>query len=167
MSAILNVDYKTAWHLDHRIREAMQGENGIFGGTVEVDATFHGGTYDKRRKRAPYDKQAVAGVIQRKTEDTHSKVIAFPVPREIAPVMSGVIKNHVASDAAIMTDEHGAYAGPKKRGYKHEIVAHSKDEWVLRQRSHARDRIVLVVVQTADCRPASSGEREAPTPLPE
>jgi transposase-like protein len=44
--------------------------------------------------------------------------------------MSGVIAKHVASDAEVMTDEHGAYAGLTKRGWKHQIVAHSKEEWV-------------------------------------
>jgi hypothetical protein len=77
MERDLGVNYRTAWHLNHRIREAMQSEEGLFGGTVEVDATFVGGRYDARRKRAPYDKQAVAGVIQRKSEDAHSKVKAF------------------------------------------------------------------------------------------
>src|SRR5580692_11256201 len=67
MQRDLNVNYRTAWHLNHRIREAMLSEQGLFGGVVEVDATFHGGTYDRRRKRAPYEKQAVAGVAQRKT----------------------------------------------------------------------------------------------------
>ena len=130
MSSILAVDYKTAWHLDHRIREAMQSEGGLFGGTVEVDATFHGGAFDKRRKRAAYDKQAVAGVIQRKNESGHSKVKAYPVAKEIAKVMTGVIRDNVATDAAVMTDEHGAYMKLTKLGWKHEIVAHSKEEWV-------------------------------------
>ena len=67
MERDLGVSYRTAWFLNHRIREAMQSEDGLFGGTVEVDATFHGGVFDKRRKRAAYDKQAVAGVIQRKS----------------------------------------------------------------------------------------------------
>ncbi len=130
MERDLGVNYRTAWHLEHRIREAMQSTQGLFGGVVEVDATFHGGRYDERRKRAAYDKQAVAGVLQRKTEDSHSKVVAFPVPREIAPVMSHVIKETVATDAQVMTDEHGAYQGLTKRGWKHQIVAHSKEEWV-------------------------------------
>jgi transposase-like protein len=130
MQRDLGVDYKTAWHLDHRIREAMQSEQGLFGGTVEVDATFVGGVYDPRRKRAAYDKQAVAGVIQRKGEAGHSKVKAVPVEREIAAVMTGVIREHVATDAHVMTDEHGAYMSLSRKGYKHQIVAHSKDEWV-------------------------------------
>lgn len=130
MSSILKVEYRTAWHLDHRIREAMQSEGGLFGGITEVDCTFHGGAYDERRKRAPYDKQAVAGVLQRNSAEAHSKVKAFPVPKEIAGVMGGVIHEHVATDAEVMTDEHGAYAGLTKKGWKHQIVAHSKEEWV-------------------------------------
>jgi transposase-like protein len=130
MQRDLGCHYRTAWHLNHRIREAMQSAEGLFGGTVEVDATFVGGTYDPRRKRAPYEKQAVAGVIQRKTEDTHSKVRAFPVEREIAKVMTGVIRDNVAVDAEVMTDEHKAYMKLSKHGWKHEIVSHSQEEWV-------------------------------------
>jgi hypothetical protein len=131
MERDLGVNYRTAWHLDHRIREAMQdGSLGMFGGTVEVDATFVGGRYDERRKRSPYDKQAVAGIIQRKTDAGHSKVKAFPVEREIGKIMTGAIRDNVALDAEVMTDEHKAYYGLNKQGWKHEIVAHSKEEWV-------------------------------------
>jgi hypothetical protein len=130
MERDLGVTYRTAWFLNHRIREAMQSEEGLFGGTVEVDATYHGGAYDKRRKRAAYDKQAVAGIIQRRNESGHSKVKAFPVEREIATVMTGAIRDNVAIDAQVMTDEHGAYVALNKHGWRHEIVAHSKDEWV-------------------------------------
>lgn len=80
----------------------------MFGGTAEVDATYHGGRYDPRRKRAPYDKQAVAGIVQRATEDGPSQVKAFPVEKEIATVMTRVIRENVEVNAAVMTDEHGA-----------------------------------------------------------
>jgi transposase-like protein len=130
MQRDLGINYRTAWFLNHRIREAMQGELGLFGGTVEVDATYHGGKYDPRRKRAKFDKQAVAGVIQRKTSTETSKVKAFPVEREILPVMTGVIRDHVALDAMIYTDEHGSYRNLNKRGRKHDIVRHSTKEYV-------------------------------------
>ena len=130
MQRDLECSYPTAWFLEHRIREAMQSEEGLFGGTVEVDATFHGGRYDERRKRAAYGKQPVAGVMQRKSESGHSKVKAFPVEREIVDVMHAVIRENVASDAKVMTDEHGAYASLSKHGWEHDIVCHSKDEWV-------------------------------------
>lgn len=131
MQRDLGVNYRTAWHLNHRVREAMQGGQGkLFTGTVEVDATFVGGKYDKRRKRAKYDKQAVAGVIERNTEEQHSRVIAFPVVSEIKDSMTDVIEANVAKSARVMTDDHKAYVGLKKDGWQHAIVAHSKDEWV-------------------------------------
>jgi transposase-like protein len=130
MARDLGVNYRTAWHLNHCIREAMQSPDGLFGGTVEIDATFVGGKYDKRRKRAPYDKQAVAGVMQRTTEDHHSKVRALPVRREIASEMPNVIPQNVSTGSNLMTDEHKAYVALAKDGWKHEIVAHTKDEWV-------------------------------------
>ena len=130
MQRDLGVNYRTAWHLNHRIREAMQSEQGLFGGTVEVDATFHGGRYDPRRKRVAYDKQAVAGVLQRKNESGPSQVKAVPVEREIAKVMTGLIRDNVAVDAEVMTDDHRAYLMLGANGWKHEIVSHSAEEWV-------------------------------------
>jgi transposase-like protein len=131
MQRDLGCNYRTAWFLDHRIREAMQdGTLGMFSGTVEVDATFVGGKYDKRRKKAKFDKQAVAGVIQRKTEDEPSKVKTFVVPSEIKPVMMGVIHDNIAIDAEIMTDEHRSYVHLTEIGRKHQAVRHSTKEYV-------------------------------------
>jgi len=130
MQRDLGVSYRTAWYLNHRLRDAMKTEEGLFGGTVEVDATYHGGRYDERRKRSAYDKQPVAGVLMRNSATGHSKVKAFPVPKEIVEVMGEVIGANVAKDAALMTDDHGAYRSLRKAGWQHEIVAHSKDEWV-------------------------------------
>lgn len=130
MQRNLGVNYRTAWHLDHRIREAMPALEALFGGVVEVDATFVGGEYDERRQRAKYGKQAVAGVLQRTIEDGHSKVIAKVVKKESAAEMKGVIRQHIIPGASVMTDEHRAYMALTKNGWKHEIVAHTKEEWV-------------------------------------
>jgi hypothetical protein len=75
MQRDLGVNYRTAWFLNHRIREAMQSPEGLFGtaGTVEIDATFHGGVFDARRKRAKYGKQPVAGILQRRILGEHPK----------------------------------------------------------------------------------------------
>jgi transposase-like protein len=130
MERDMGVSYKTAWFLNHRIRKAMDTPEGLFSGTVEVDATFVGGKYDERRARAKYGKQPVAGVMQRTTEDQHSKVKAFPVKKEIVEVMTGVINANVSAGSHLMTDDHGAYRALSTNGWKHEIVAHTKDEWV-------------------------------------
>src|SRR5260364_75592 len=39
----LGITQKTAWFLNHRIREAMKQRGGLFGGAVEVDETYMGG----------------------------------------------------------------------------------------------------------------------------
>lgn len=132
MQRDLGVNYRTAWFLNHRIREAMQSEEGLFGtaGTVEIDATFHGGTFDARRKRAKYGKQPVAGVLQRRIDGQPSKVKAFPVPSEIRSVMHAVVRNHVAPDAIVYTDEHVSYKKLATEGVYHAIVKHSAKEYV-------------------------------------
>jgi len=61
----LDVAHKTAWYLNHRIRKAMglveAATDEPLTGSVEVDETYIGGKYDKRRKRARWDKKPVVG----------------------------------------------------------------------------------------------------------
>jgi transposase-like protein len=122
----LGVSYKTAWYLCHRIRKAMdEGIDGLFTGTVEMDETYIGGRFDKRRKRAKYDKSPVFGMMERETGRVHAKHI--PANRwAITRVMDSV----VAPEAKMMTDESSLYANLTKRGFKHEIVIHSNKEWI-------------------------------------
>ncbi len=135
MERDLGVSYRTAWFLNHRIREAMQADGGIFGGEVELDATFHGGRYDPRRHRARRDKQAIMGVVQRGIENRPSQVKAFLVPGETKPVVRKTVDEHVSFDAKVYSDEHGAYRHLRKAGMRHEIVIHSMGEYV-RGRAH-------------------------------
>ena len=58
----LDISYKTAWYLCHRIERLWKKlARPKLNGTVEVDETYVGGKYDKRRKRGPWEKQAVMG----------------------------------------------------------------------------------------------------------
>ena len=165
MQRDLGVNYRTAWHLNHRIREAMQSEGGLFNGTVEMDATYVGGKWDKRRKRAHYDKtQAVSGVLQRRNETLPSQVKAFPIPTEIKPVVLGIIREHVSVEAMIMTDE--ALRAVDERRLEASVGSAQHQGIRSRQRPYQRDRELLEPVQTRRDRQLSSGFREAPAPLP-
>ena len=76
-------------------------------GTVEADETYIGGKYDKRRKRAKYDKPAVFGMIERETGRVHAKHLKrgpanqWQIGQEIDAVVS--------PEARMMTDEGNAH----------------------------------------------------------
>ena len=122
---MLKVSYKTAWYLSHRIREAMKcDESEKLKGIIEADETFVGGRYDKRRKRASYEKACVVGVIQR-----GGPVRAQKIPSRGARAIAAFVKASVEPGAQLMTDE---YAGYQKVGklYDHNTVVHSKLQYV-------------------------------------
>lgn len=131
MERDLGVSYRTAWYLCHRIRKAMEdGAPGLLTGTVEADETFIGGKYDRRGKRERHAKQPVFGAVQRGTEDSVSKVRAFPIPTPSAMVLTGAVKGTVSVEADLLvTDQWGGY---KKVGklYRHETVNHIALEYV-------------------------------------
>jgi transposase-like protein len=125
--------YRTAWYLAHRIRAAMEQDGGMFSGSVEADEMFVGGRYDKRRKRAPHDKQAVAGVLQRGTADRSSKVKAFPIPTPSKMILTGVIRDNVSTDADLLcTDEWRGYKAVGREYKRHEVINHIKLEYARR-----------------------------------
>jgi transposase-like protein len=122
----LGISYKTAWYLCHRIREAMKIEpTEKLKGVCEVDETFVGGKYDKRRKREPHDKPCVVGVIERKGEVRAEKAISRG-----ARALSAFVRTSVETGATLMTDD---YAGYEKVGreYDHHVINHSKLEYVV------------------------------------
>lgn len=123
----LKVSYKTAWYLCHRIRKAMQENvsNPQLNGIVEVDETYVGGKYDKRRMRGPWRKQPVIGLLQR-----DGKFEARKIPTTGSKVLCGIVRERVNKHAEIMTDELAAYKDLDKTGYKHRTVNHSQEEWV-------------------------------------
>lgn len=129
MERDLGVNYRTAWFLNHRIREAMQQPEGVFGGTVELDETFHGGKYNARGNRGRWKKQPIMGVLKRTTEDQPSQVRTFPIPNRGSEVITAVVRDYVSPLAKIYTDEWSSYRSMKK-AYHHEIVIHSRGEYV-------------------------------------
>jgi hypothetical protein len=85
MKRDLQVAYKAAWYLNHRIRQAMglieAADDEPLPVTVEADKTYIGGRYNKRRKRAKYDKEPVFGVVS---------VRARPRPTTFPPRTAGI-----------------------------------------------------------------------------
>lgn len=124
------IQYRTAWYLCHRIRKAMQAGNifGKLGGggkIVEADETYIGGKYDRRRKRAPREKQGVIGIVERGGK-VRTELISTPSKA----VLIGKIREHVAEDVKlVMTDESAAYTHLGEH-FPHATVNHSALEFV-------------------------------------
>jgi hypothetical protein len=128
MERNMGVSYKTAWYLNHRIRKAMEEGIGLFTGTVEMDETYVGGKYGKRRKRARYDKEPVFGIVERETGRVHARHIPAANIFQIQHQMDAL----VAPQAKVMTDESQLYANLKRRGFR------AQDSHTLRQAMGSR-----------------------------
>ncbi len=122
--------YKTAWYLNHRIREAMaQGDIPKLGGIVEIDETYVGGKVSgKGQSYARKQKQVVMGAIQRGGQLRLQHVTGATVG-----TFREFITENVSDDAErVMTDQHRAYpaALAPKFSARHETVNHIIGEYV-------------------------------------
>lgn len=128
--------YRSAWHLSHRIREAMKQEPLRSGlkGIVEVDETYIGGkpkrtkvtdVIQNKRGRGT-KKQPVMLLVER-----NGKAISKPIENVNAKTLKGAIKEMVNKNSTIMTDEWRSYQGIGK-DFKggHKIVKHNEGEYV-------------------------------------
>ena len=149
----LGVDYKTAWHMLHRLREAMRpvGERPKLSGTVEADATYVGGRY---RRGAPAYHERIRDEIEMgirnkdgslkqgkglagKPHPRTQKAVVFGISERGGEVRAMVVKDEAAKyvqplmadnidlpNTRLMSDGHSSYRRIKHLG-PHEVVDHS------------------------------------------
>lgn len=119
----VGVSQKTAWFMDHRIREALKQGKGKLLGTVEMDETYIGGKHYRRdgfRKKA-----AVMGMTER-----DGKTRAFHISARQTHIILGKVRMNVDPRAFVMTDEADVYKKLSKLGYRRGAVKHGKRHWV-------------------------------------
>lgn len=127
----IGVTQKSAWFMLHRIRLAMQDENGnMLAGQVEVDETFIGGKARnmhsaKRRTRITgtggKDKVIVMGMLER-----GGKVKAGVVEDRSAMTLQSNVLDSIAAGAEVITDELPAYCG-LDGAYVHNVINHANE----------------------------------------
>ena len=126
----LEVTYKTAWFLAHRIREAMRSGDltafGSGGGIVEVDETFIGRLKGSEKKRAFHHKMKVLALVDRETGRARTMVVDNVTAATLMPI----VRANVAKEATIMTDEHKAYTKIADHFAGHGTTTHSAGEYV-------------------------------------
>ena len=127
----LDVSYKTAWYLCHRIRTAMSHlsdgeERVLLSGIIEMDETFVGGKTEGKGRGYKGNKALMVGVVQRGGE-----VVLQIATDRTRKTLHEIALKHIAPEAvAIFTDEWPAYTGIGDHDTRHETVNHSHDEFV-------------------------------------
>jgi transposase-like protein len=131
---MLDLPYKTAWFMSHRVREAMRDPNpeglGGSGKTVEADETYFGDkdVVTKRTKRGKSglaSKRAVLGLVERggKARTVHVKDVS-------AVNVAAIVRRNLSRESALMTDESRLYGKVGGEFASHERVTHSAGEYV-------------------------------------
>ena len=132
----LGVTQKTAWFMLHRIREAMNDDDGFFNkmdGEVEVDGTYIGGKaknmHKARRQRVirgtgGMNKTAVMGLLERPRGAGHSLVRTHVLHEDDGKRLQAAIRSNVEPGSSLYTDGHVSYIG-LARDYGHEVVNHA------------------------------------------
>lgn len=121
----LGVQYRTAWHMAHRIRSAMNDGESLLGenGAVEIDETYIGPKVPRRggpiRKR---EKDVVIGIRERGGRLRFIKAASAKAV-EIRRIVEANVSKEVTT---IYTDEHPIYlyALPHSYPNKHKTICH-------------------------------------------
>jgi transposase-like protein len=139
----LGLSYQTAWFMCHRIRLAMSGKGrspmGGGGSVVEADETYHGkieGPVVHSRKRynwkptkggfvGPAGKRAILALVERGAE-----VRMFHVAMADKKTVSKIVRENVAKESRLHTDESKLYGGSADHFGAHKTVTHSHQEYV-------------------------------------
>jgi transposase-like protein len=140
LARALGVTQKTAWFMNHRIRLAMQDDNGggKLGGEVEVDETYIGGKArnmnkaqrqtalgGKGRKNAWAGKVAVMGLLERSTEKGKSRVRTKAVETVRAYRLAAEVSRNVEDGSTVYTDSLKSYQNLDLY-YEHKVINHAE-----------------------------------------
>ena len=131
----LEITYKSAWFLAHRIREAMRsGDLAPFGAgglTVEVDETYIGVDTDVRK--APGKKNMGGGhkmKVVTLLERGSGRAKSFVVDEVTSAEVGYIIAHNMSREAHLRTDESRIYLHAGRKMASHETVNHRRDEYV-------------------------------------
>ena len=128
---VLEITYKSAWFMSHRIREAMRSDNtvdfGSGGGVVEVDETFIGHKHKKAEGARGYaHKNAVLTLIDRTSGQSKSLVVDNVKAATLLPIL----RENISKEATVYTDEAKQYGRVGSEFAEHDFTTHSKGEYV-------------------------------------
>ncbi len=140
----LDIGYKAAWFMCHRIREAMRDGGGLgpLGGEgkiVEADETYYGPVdkakvrtkttsgrpFTKSGKAGPANKRPVVALVER-----GGNVRTFHVPVADQATVEKIVGENIARESRLHTDESKLYFNAADTFAAHETVHHTSGEYV-------------------------------------
>ncbi len=139
----LGITYKSAWFVHHRVMEAMR-EGGLdlppLGGegkVVEADETYYGPTRERRvseqRKGRPFTKGGKSGTGGKRAivslVERGGKVRSFHVPKADSLTVTRLVRENIARESALHTDESPLYHSADLFFAAHETVNHRRKEY--------------------------------------
>lgn len=143
---MLDVTYKTAWFMFHRIREAMKEDNstsGPLGGegkTIEADETYIGKRdtpYVSPRRKAsgtPFTKSGKSGGAQKRVVvalvERGGSVRSFHVHIATKKTVREILVRNADRRSKLYTDESRLYTTTGEEYAEHRTVNHSSGEYV-------------------------------------
>src|ERR1700733_5213219 len=124
----LGITYRSAWFMEHRIREAMRAGGlapmGGSGSIVEVDETFIGRKAGMPIKRGTNHKHVVLTLVERV-----GSVRSFHVDSVKKQDVLPIIRANLNRESHVMTDEAPRYARLGDEFANHSAVDHARDEY--------------------------------------
>jgi transposase-like protein len=125
---------KSAWHMMHRIREAMKRDPlaGLLSGRVAADETYYGGKPHNRHGYVPTkgpkgdDKTIIMALVDRETGEARSQVIADVKSTTLRSVLW---EQTDRASTHLQTDQLPAYKSVGKSFAQHSSVDHGRREY--------------------------------------
>ncbi|GGB51977.1 IS1595 family transposase [Blastomonas aquatica] len=132
LSRVLEVQYKSAWFLAHRIREAMRSGDlsvpfGSGGTPVEVDETYFGQRSGMKKARGGHaHKLGVLALLDRDSGTMRS----FTFDKFRADEVHPIVRANISREARLMTDEAKMYKKLGKEFAEHGTTLHGIRQYV-------------------------------------
>jgi transposase-like protein len=131
----LQVTYQTAWHMSHRLREAMKREPlaALWTGTVVSDETWVGGAGKNRHANKRMNVQGltdmtpVVALVNKTTGEVHTKVVPDVTGKTLRAMLD---ETCVPADTHLHTDSSRSYLKLGPDFASHGSANHSAGEYV-------------------------------------
>jgi len=125
-ASLVGVNFKTAAFYFQRLREIISAQleaesTEVFGGEIEVDESYFGGTRKGKRGRGAGGKVPVFGLLKR-----GGRVYTKIIPDASSATLIPIIKCKVIPDSIVYSDCWRAYNALDVSEFKHYRINHSK-----------------------------------------